>query len=286
MVYCYHYDVLMKAFISLLSLLVITVWIGVFTRPDQNLHIVACDVGQGDGILIFQGSTEIIIDGGTKGKMLPCISRHRPFWDRTIDVVMVTHPQEDHYGGLIEVVESYTIRHFIENSHDSSSQSYQLLQKLLGEQEIPTIAASDIQSIRSGLMHFDILFPQREDRGVTLSSDPNDSSIIAHLKYGEVTGLFTGDMSPRLIEYVSFKNRLSDITYLKVPHHGSKNGLTKELLNTTTPEVAVISVGTKNRYGHPHQAVMDLLKDIKTYRTDEAGDIEFVTDGKTWWLAN
>lgn len=275
----------MKALISFLSLLVIAVWIGVFTCPDQNLHIVVCDVGQGDGIIIFQGSTEIIIDGGPKGKMLPCISRHRPFWDRTIDAIFVTHPQEDHYGGLIEVVQSYTVNLFVENSRDSSSQSYQLLQKVRGGEQIPTMDADTIQSIRIGLIEFDILYPQPEDHGLVLSSDLNDSSVITHLTYGEFSSLFTGDMSPRLIEYMAFKNRLPDVTYLKVPHHGSKNGLTQELLTNTLPEIAVISVGAKNRYGHPHPVVLDLLKETRTYRTDEQGDIEVVTNGKTWWLA-
>ncbi len=275
----------MKVIIPLLSLLVATVWGGVFTRPDENLHIIACDVGQGDGIIIYQGSTEIVIDGGPKGKMLPCISRHRPFWDRTIDVVLVTHPQEDHYGGLIEVAESYTVNLFVENSQESSSQSYTLLQKVLGDQDIPTMEASSIKSIKSGLIQFDIIFPQPEDHGLTLSSDPNDSSIVGRISYGAVSGLFTGDMSPRLIDYLSFKNRLVGTTYLKVPHHGSKNGLTQQLLERTNPKLAVISVGAKNRYGHPHPVVLELLKGIKTYRTDEAGDVEFVTDGKTWWLA-
>jgi beta-lactamase superfamily II metal-dependent hydrolase len=93
----------------LLILAVVLVWSAAFVVPDQKLHIVACDVGQGDGILLYLGQAQILVDGGPNGSIVGCLERHMPFWDRRIELVVLTHPQSDHYGGLINVFENYEV---------------------------------------------------------------------------------------------------------------------------------------------------------------------------------
>jgi beta-lactamase superfamily II metal-dependent hydrolase len=116
--------------------------------------------------------------------------------------------------------------------------------------------------------------------------DLNDLSVVFTLKYGEFDALLTGDIGPKVIDEIVASGRVGDVEYLKVPHHGSKNGLTQELLNAVTPEIAVISAGEKNRYGHPHREVVEMLRQagIDVYRSDEEGDVEVVSDGESFWI--
>jgi beta-lactamase superfamily II metal-dependent hydrolase len=152
--------------------------------------------------------------------------------------------------------------------------------------------------IMSGLLYLDIVWPSDDFQiaagGVsggnilgafTTKKDPNDFSIVANLRLGEFDALLTGDISPQVISKIIQTGKVRDVEYIKIPHHGSKNGLTKELLDAATPEVAIISVG-KNSFGHPHREILDLLKeyDIQTKRTDEDGDVEVLSDGKSWWI--
>src|SRR3989344_2631863 len=114
-----------KSIKYILVLITITVWTAVFS-VDNKLHIVACDVGQGDAILIQKNTTQILIDGGPNQKVLDCLGRHMPFWDRTIEFVILTHPELDHYGGLIDVVKTYNIKTYAHNGTTSGNQSYRV----------------------------------------------------------------------------------------------------------------------------------------------------------------
>jgi beta-lactamase superfamily II metal-dependent hydrolase len=152
--------------------------------------------------------------------------------------------------------------------------------------------------IRSGLLYLDIVWPSSDFQvaagdiskgnilgAFTTKKDPNDFSVVANLRLGEFDALLTGDIGPQIISEIVQTGKVRDVEYIKIPHHGSKNGLTKELLEIVTPEVAVISVG-KNSFGHPHREILDLLKeyDIQVKRTDENGDVEVISDGKSWWI--
>ncbi len=298
-----------------LCLCVILVWIAVLQLPDSNLHIVACDVGQGDGILIYRGTSQILVDGGPNSRVVECLERHLPFWDREIELVVLTHPQADHFTGLVSVFEQYAVGKFVASEADSSSRSYQVLKEVVGSKGISVVNPRVGMELRLGLMSLDILSPNSplcsETRSSLLrgprqggsasrsaaglqsrgtlgvcdwSGDLNDLSVVFRLSYGEFDGLFTGDLSPRVgIDLVNSGN-VRDIEYLKVPHHGSKNGLTKGLLDASRPEVAVVSSGRNNRYGHPHKEVLEMLSGIKVLRTDLQGDVEVISDGKVLWM--
>lgn len=121
----------------------------------------------------------------------------------------------------------------------------------------------------------------------TTTRDPNDFSVVTILRFGDFDALFTGDISPEVINNLIAGGKLKDVEYIKIPHHGSKNGLTNDLLEASMPEIAVISVG-KNQWGHPHKEVLDMLKehDAVVMRTDETGDVIIETNGEAWKILN
>ncbi len=263
-----------------LCLLLLTSALTVF--PDDKLHIIACDVGQGDAILITYKSNEILIDGGPDNKVLDCLSRHMPFWDRTLEMVILTHPQSDHFVGLIEVFRRYKVDLFLANSVDNpGNKGYQVLKSEVGGRGIRTIEPAVGQKYRLGLIYLDILNPPQE----FVSKELNDYSVVTKMIYGNFKAIFSGDIEGNMDKYLLGNGILEQVNYLKVNHHGSKNGLTKTILEVLRPEVAVISAGKNNRYGHPHKQTLDLLNDYsaKVYRTDQVGDVEIISDGKSFW---
>lgn len=287
---------------ALLILANFSVWYFVSTFPDDKLHIVACDVGQGDGYLIYHKTTQLIVDGGPGNNLKKCLDKHIPVWDRTIEMVINTHPQLDHYEGLISVLENYNVQIFTANSLKADAPEYGVLKSEVESKGVKVVNPTEYTRMAAKLFEIDILHPSPQFLAENLDSyrnretpvlsaygsalDPNDFSVVFKFHYKEFDALFTGDINETVIKLLEDKGVLDDIEYLKVPHHGSKNGLTQELLTTTTPEIAVISNGKKNTYGHPHKETLDLLSkyNIKTYRTDEMGDVEVVTDGKRYWV--
>ena len=287
-----------KYLFGVLVLTVVTVWSAIFVSPDNKLHLIACDVGQGDAILVTYRKTQILVDGGPDRSVLTCLSEYMPFWDREIEVVILTHPEADHLTGLIEVFKRYRVKTLVATPLDVSSQGYQVLKNIVGGSGAKVVNPTSGMVIRLGLLYLDIVYPVSKDLGLTNSSinndvlgafssnkSPNDFSIVTNLRLGEFDALLTGDIGPKVTNDVLATGKIRDIDYIKIPHHGSKNGLTKELLEASVPEIAVISVG-KNPWGHPNKEVLELLEsyELDIYRTDQHGNVEVVTDGKKWWL--
>jgi competence protein ComEC len=305
-----------KYLIYLLVVVTAVVWIAVITYPSNNFRIITCDVGQGDAILAIYGKTQILVDGGPDKKVLDCLSRHLPFFDRKIEVIILSHPQKDHFGGLIDVIKRYEVDAVVATSLNSGSQDYQVLINQVGSRGIKVINPVEGQKLRVGLMYLDVLWPPKETflgsensmlasasgipsgqasqvvNGVlgvfTSKKDPNDFSVVAILSFKNFDALLTGDIGPTVTDDLIGTGMVRDIEFLKVPHHGSKNGLTQSLLDASIPEVAVISVGAKNSYGHPHEEVIKLLSDkgIMILRTDLMGDVVVETDGGKIWQNN
>lgn len=302
--------------LGLLSLVAVAVWLAVPKNNPTTLQIIACDVGQGDAILITKGDKQILIDGGPNNKVLECLERYMPFWDREIELVILTHPDADHSTGLVEVFRRYDVGMMLSPGVDSGSQVYRLLINQVGGGDTQVINTVYEDRYRLGMIYLDIVHPSREylvsyaTPSMVGSDDPNDLSnilgaytssrslndfsVVAILKFGEFSALLTGDIEPR-VSY-SLAETLSELgygencgrincmrfDYLKVPHHGSKNGLTENLLSATVPQLAVISAGKNNRHGHPHNDVVEMLESrgIVILRTDLMGDVVVSTDGK------
>ena len=283
--------------LSILFLMALVAWAAALSRPSHKLQIIACDVGQGDGILIQEGTTQVIVDGGPNNKIIECLSKYMPFWDREIELMVLTNPDSDHYTGLVEVLRRYKVENFLATEVDKETAAYTALKREVENEDTNLIMAREDLILRQGELSFEILSPSSqmfiglaETEGskvlgaYTGVTKVNDYSVVMLLSYGNFDALLTGDIEDNLSDIVSFRLPSKHIEYLKVPHHGSKNGLSQKLLDKLMPDVAVISDGKNNRYGHPHKEVLDMLsaKGIKTLRTDVSGDVIIVSDGKTW----
>lgn len=276
-----------KHFIYFLSLIAILVWLAVYSI-DTNLQIIACDVGQGDAILIQKNTTQILIDGGPNQSVLNCLGRHMPFWDKQIELVILTHPQEDHYGGLIDVFKNYKIINFGEGTATSSSQGYGVLENLVGGSGARAIPMQQGTNIRLGMIYLDTVWPLLQSQNSKFSyqaSDVNDQGVVILLKYARFKALFTADVENEVSDTISEYPEIQNLNYIKVNHHGSRNGMSQKLLNAVNPEFAVISSSAKNSYGHPHAEIIKMLNDtdFKILRTDEKGDVVIKTNGVQFW---
>lgn len=287
-----------KHVFTLLVLILAVIVLAITQIPDKYLHIIACDVGQGDAILITFGSSQILTDGGPSSEVLDCLGKYMPFWDRTIELVVLTHSDADHSTGVVSVLQNYKVDKILINPIDSGTQVYQALKKEVGGRGIMVINPVEGMQLRLGLIYLDILSPTDElinrltvktegDKlsQYSVSEDTNLYSIVYLLSFKEFSGLFTGDIPPEISSGLAAEHLVSRVNYIKIPHHGSVNGLTEDLLKASEPKVAVISVG-KNQWGHPRTEILELLAKygVKTFRTDEVGDIEMITDGEKVWI--
>jgi competence protein ComEC len=252
------------------------------TLFDGNLHIVFCDVGQGDAIFIRTPSREqIIIDGGPNTQVLDCLNGHIPFWDRDITMIMNTHPHYDHFRGLLDVLQRYRVLSVgRENlSHDSAAYEqfmelikYERSKEYLFERGDRIDFANGVQMTILG--PDDQIIAEESENGMIGSKNP--PSLIINLSYGQFSILFPGDSDGQDLE--RFVPSQSKYTVLALPHHGSENGYTEDVAQHIQAKIAIASSGKGNRYGHPHEAVLTLLKrnNIPIFRTDTSGDIHIV----------
>lgn len=273
-----------KTFLGFLVLVTTAIWLAVLTFPDKNLHLIACDVGQGDAILITQGSNQVLIDGGPDKKVLDCLGKYLPFWDREIELVVLSHPHEDHYRGLMDVIKKYNVASWLEGGVPSGSQEHQVLEDLVGGSKTSVLKRTETTNLRVGLIYLDILNQVEDDKLNKKEEKGNEESLVLSLRSQNFEAIFTGDTPKEELLDLIEKNQIKTVNYIKISHHGSKSGTSKEVLDLLEPKIAVISVG-KNFYGHPNQEVLELLKErkIKVLRTDEEGDIQIISDGEKVW---
>ncbi len=240
---------------------------------DQRTKIVFCNVGQGDAAYIrINNETDVLIDAGPDKSVLSCLGKYMPFWDRKIEMAFLSHPNNDHYNGYFFIADRYKIDRFITVNTAIMSKSYKKLLKILSNKRIPVLFKTSGDKVLVNNGHFKLYWPPKDFN----SSNDNDFSSVILFELRGIRLLFTGDASPFVMSRLSHGS-IDKIDILKIPHHGSKNGLTKKFLDLADPEVAVISVGKNNSYGHPSNIVLDMLKakNINIRRTDEEGDIVF-----------
>ncbi|MFA5309175.1 MAG: DNA internalization-related competence protein ComEC/Rec2 [Dehalococcoidales bacterium] len=259
------------------------------TLPGKDLRVSFLDVGQGDAILIRQGNRQILIDGGPSPQAITLeLSRCLPFWDRTIDVVVLTHAHQDHLAGLVEVMRRYGVRQLIYPDFDYPSPQLDAMLALAGEKEVAcTVARAGLQIELGDGVVIEVLSPGGEFITGTASDVDNNAAVLL-LRDGDITFLFTADiLSDTELELIYERAGLSG-TVLKVAHHGSDSSTTPQFLAVVDPRAAVISVGADNTYGLPDDSVIALLGEKvgadNVYRTDEDGTITFTTDGKRLWV--
>ncbi len=262
-----------------LSLLLVLLWSFIFSLPDNKLHLVFCDVGQGDAILISYHQTQVLIDGGPDNKILECLSKKMPFWDKQIEIVILTHPEQDHFGGLIDVFERYSVRYFVSNGLRKSSASFTGLEQSRKDKKVLSLTIKAGDKIKFSSLQFLFLWPEKD---YLKNDNLNDSSVVLKLIYGDFEALLPGDISEKVEKLLDLP--AGGLEILKVAHHGSKFSTSEEFLGKIKPKLAVISVG-KNRFGHPTPEVLERLNQVgaRTLRTDRQGDIEIVSNGWEWY---
>ena len=259
--------------LCVLSVLVIT---GVWKHFKSETIVVFCDVGQGDGAYMrIESRIDILIDAGPGNKILSCLGKYMPFYDKKVEFAFLSHPQKDHYGGFSEVLERYEIETFVISYAQSEAQSFKsLLEKLAQNSTQVIFLYSGAKVVFSESSTAQFLWPTESYVINNPHLDPNSYSQIVLFSILDTKLLFTGDILP--IQQKLFINLIEEVSILKAPHHGSKNGLTKLLLDKAGPDVIVISVG-KNSYGHPSESIINMLKDnrVEIRRTDKEGSILF-----------
>lgn len=275
-------------FVGFLVILNIFIWSIYFSvRQSDIMKVYFLDVGQGDSILIVApNGKQILIDGGADSGVLRELGRTMGFFDRSIDIVLTTHPDQDHIGGLPFVMEQYKVGNFINSIADSDTTSYRRLESLAKEEKIPTyygMRGMNIVLDKKAGVYLHVLYPISDDFKIT---DTNDMSIVAKLVYGDTSVILTGD-APKLVESMldSTDGDYLKSAILKAGHHGSKTSTGRAFVETVDPTYAIISAGADNRYGHPNIEVINLLKDknVEILETAKEGTIEFHSNGVDIW---
>ncbi|MDP3710543.1 MAG: ComEC/Rec2 family competence protein [bacterium] len=279
---------LQPIFLLALMVLVAVIWYTVFYFEEhQNLLVTFFDIGQGDAALVeIPGGNQILIDGGPSSQILSKIGKTLPFWDRSIDLLILTHPHADHLDGLLEILKRYEIDMVIESGVDHSIPEYKEWQDLLEDKKTKVIIAKAGQKVKLGRStELQILSPFKNFTSQTVKNI-HEAVVTARLKHNQNSILFMGDAEKSteyrlLFESLNSKFLILDSSVLKVGHHGSKTSSAEEFLKAISPKYAIISAGRKNRYGHPHQEVLDRFEKlgIKIFRTDLVGDVHLISDG-------
>lgn len=269
--------------VGVLILANIFVWLAVYQRrPGDVLTVYFLDIGQGDAIFIDSPTHgRLLLDGGRNRKVLTELGKILPFADKRIDVMIESHPDADHIGGLPEVVSRYDVGLFLEPGVESDNSIDDELHRRIEEKNIPRLFAKRGMVVNFGDgAKLQILFPNQD----VSNWETNRASVVARLVYGDASFLLTGD-SPIPIENVllTLDSEFLDSDVLKAGHHGSRTSTSLTFAEAVSPEYAVISAGKDNTYGHPHKEVLDILQKLgaKIVSTAESGTIKFETNGKT-----
>lgn len=273
--------------ILLTTILVLAGW-QYFSFYDNKLHVIFCNVGQGDGILIkTPNNRTMLVDAGSDKSILTCLSEHMPFWLHTIEFLILTDPQMDHYGGMHYVIDRYNINYFISENLRSKDPNYKYFQQQLKNNNL-----SEIDVLSGSNVHF--------TNGFTVTFLGPSKSYLAQSSSNQVVGESTKQAClVSLLTYKTFSALLTcnsqvvgltdafqewsarHVDILGVPYHGSKYGLDKQIVAALSPQISIVSV-SKNLFGQPNPQVLKLLEDegSKVFRTDKKGTIEIVTNGK------
>ena len=283
----------------------ILAWVAVYDLSgNRGLEVTFFDVGQGDAIFIETPARhQILIDGGPSSIILEKLGKEMPFWDRTIDLIILTHPEQDHMKGLFDVLKRYKVENILWTGVLKDTAEYQEWLRLIGKEGAKIYIAKPGQKISAGYcdgsyggrtsvrrcdlrkMEISILNPGESLAGKEIKNT-NDTSIVARLVFGETAFLFTGDIGKSAEKDIVGEGIIIDSDVLKVAHHGSKTSSGKEFIEKVSPDIAVISAGKDNKYGHPHKETLENLKDVRVLRTDLDGDIKVISDGERYKIKN
>jgi competence protein ComEC len=256
------------------------------TQPDGRLHLVMLDVGQGDALLVRTPSgASLLVDGGPDPDIVVRRLGHAlPFWDRSLDAVLLTHPHEDHVAGLVPALERYRVGLVLEPGRDYDNPSYHRFRVLAAEKGagVAILARAGQHVQLDATTRLTILFPSETDAAAPLpEGDINNASVVALLEHGAFRALLTGDAEAPVESLLLARGLVGPVDVLKVGHHGSDSSTGSGLLEVLRPRLALISAGDGNEYGHPHQVTLRNLEAVgglRVLRTDRDGSVELVVE--------
>lgn len=278
----YHGDMIRWLAVLVLVGVNVILW---FVPTHKGLEVSFLNVGQGDSIFI-QGPTgvQVLIDGGLDTSVLRELGQKMPFWDRSIDAIVGTHPDADHIGGLTDVVKRYNVAYVLEPGVQNTTRAWTKFVETTNV-EIKSgarhvVARSGMRLILGGGAYADVLYPTGD---VSRIKDTNAGSIVLHVVYGKTSFMLTGDLPIAEEQELFLKwgyGLRSDV--LKAGHHGSRTSSSADFVQSVGPTYAVFSRGCDNKYGHPHKEVVDLFVTLKirTLDTCTDGTVTFQSDGK------
>lgn len=251
-----------------LALLAGMVW---WQWPSDEVFVSICDVGQGDGIVITHLFSQLVVDvGNPDGMMVSCLGSLLPFWDKSIEVVVITHADNDHLGGLPDLLKRYTVEQVI-----TSAYALREVERVVAGRSRVLVSGAGDQWL-FGNISGEVLWPPHSSPMESESRsnfDKNEMSLVWRMAYGKHSVWFAGDSGCESEMVLVNEQKIRPTEYLKVGHHGSKSSSCEPFLSILQPHQAFISVGIDNRYNHPEEAVISRLqsRDIKVTRTDETG---------------
>ncbi len=273
--------------VAMLSAMAAGLWLflllpAAYTSPYLQVYFL--DVGQGDAIFIqTPDGVQVLIDGGPDARVLEELSTVMPLFDKSIDMVVGTHPDKDHIAGLIDVLGRYSVATVLRTENSSDTRVFEAYQKAVAQEGADVVYARAGQVFVLGASTtLSVLYPVSD----ASQMESNASSIVLQLRYGNSTVLLTGDAPKRIEKYLTLtQGEDLQSQVVKIGHHGSRTSSDKSFLDMVDPTYAVISAGKNNRYGHPHAEVVDLLSSrrVFTYNTAEVARVEFVSDGTSIW---
>ncbi len=255
----------------------------------SNLEVNFFNVGQGDAILIKTPKQQkILIDGGPDNKIIYKLGRNLPFFEREIDLVILTHPHADHLTGLVEVLKRYKVKKILTTGVIHTTPEYLEWLREISKQNMPIEIAQAGQVINfDENLKLEILYPL-ENLAERRVENLNNTSIVSKLIFGRTSFLFVGDAESEVEEKLISEGVDLKVDVLKVAHHGSKDATSYKFLDKVQPKITVIMVGAKNKFGHPSQTVVNRLEKmgVKILRTDKNGDIKILSNGEKLIINN
>jgi len=264
----------------------------IFYRESQEefLKVVFLGVGQGDAVFIeTPNGFKTLIDAGPNSTVVRSISKFLPFYSRSVDLLIATHSDADHVAGFVDIINRFNIKSIGQNFVEDNDSLNSEINNLISEKNIDKYFLQTGDKIiidPQENIYIEILWPEKTFK----EKDNNDNSVITRIVYGDTEILLTGDASldieEKLIKGLDKEYLESDI--LKLGHHGSRTSTSLEFLKIVNPIYIVNSAGKDNRFGHPHQEVLDIVEDFrenqKILETSVLGSIEFQSDGEDVWL--
>ncbi len=242
-------------------------------RNSSEFEIIFLDVGQGDSILIKTAQGGIgIIDAGPESNILPSLYNNLSYFERKIDFLIATHADADHVSGILEILDRFEVKNLYLPLSKKDTEIFEAIVNKANQFNINSYILNKNTDFYFDGLNFDILWPNESTAGI---SDINDESYAINISTNKFSLLTMGDLS-NLFELEAAKAlKNKDIDVLKVSHHGSASSTGMDLLDLVTPELAVVSAGKNNSYGHPSAEVLGNLmsKNIQVFRTDQQGDI-------------